>query len=187
MEYLKICEVAKIWGLSERGVQALCAQGKIEGATRFGRSWMIPKNAKKPIDGRTKSGKAHVNEDMPLPRKTPFLYMSDPTTRPELPIALVRALPTTTRHRFCLKPRLPTPVATLTRYMRVPIIFLESTRDFMPFSPQVCFLHSVRFGKAILKCGAEQRYILPKRLPKPTSTVMLCSLPSAPWILCFIT
>ena len=77
MEYLKICEVAKIWGLSERGVQALCAQGKIEGATRFGRSWMIPKNAQKPIDGRTKSGKAHVNEDMPLPRKTPFLYMSD--------------------------------------------------------------------------------------------------------------
>ena len=77
MEYLKICEVAKIWGISERGVQALCAQGKIEGATRFGRSWMIPKNAKKPIDGRTKSGKAHANEDMPLPRKTPFLYMSD--------------------------------------------------------------------------------------------------------------
>ena len=77
MEYLKICEVAKMWGLSERGVQALCAQGKIEGATRFGRSWMIPKNAKKPLDGRTKSGKAHANEDMPLPRKTPFLYMSD--------------------------------------------------------------------------------------------------------------
>lgn len=77
MEYLKICEVAKEWGISERGVQALCAQGKIEGATRFGRSWMIPKNAKKPIDGRTKSGKASVNKDMPMPRQTPFLYMSD--------------------------------------------------------------------------------------------------------------
>ena len=77
MEYLKICEVAKKWGLSERGVQSLCAQGKIEGATRFGRSWMIPASARKPLDGRTKSGKAHANEDMPLPRKTPFLYMSD--------------------------------------------------------------------------------------------------------------
>ena len=77
MEYLKICEVAKEWGISERGVQALCAQGKIEGATRFGRSWMIPKNARKPIDGRTKSGKASVNKDMPMPRQTPFLYMSD--------------------------------------------------------------------------------------------------------------
>lgn len=77
MEYLKICEVAKRWGLSERGVQALCAQGKIEGAARFGRSWMIPKDAKKPIDGRTKAGKAQENADMPLPRKTPFLYMTD--------------------------------------------------------------------------------------------------------------
>ena len=77
MEYLKISEVAKKWELSERGVQSLCAQGKIEGATRFGRSWMIPKNAKKPLDGRTKTGRANANEDMPLPRKTPFLYMSD--------------------------------------------------------------------------------------------------------------
>ena len=77
MEYLKICDVAKKWGLSERGVQALCAQGKIEGATRFGRSWMIPKDAKKPIDGRTKAGKSRENADMPLPRKTPFLYMTD--------------------------------------------------------------------------------------------------------------
>ena len=77
MEYLKICEVAKKWGLSERGVQALCAQGKIEGATRFGRSWMIPKDAERPIDGRTKAGKVCENADMPLPRKTPFLYMTD--------------------------------------------------------------------------------------------------------------
>lgn len=77
MEYLKIAEVAKKWELSERAVQSLCAQGKIEGASRFGRSWMIPKNAQRPLDGRTRSGKAHENEDMPLPRKTPFLYMSD--------------------------------------------------------------------------------------------------------------
>ena len=77
MEYLKICEAAKNWGLSERGVQALCARGKIEGAVRFGRSWMIPKDASTPSDGRTKSGKIRENADMPLPRKTPFLYMSD--------------------------------------------------------------------------------------------------------------
>ncbi len=77
MEYWKIGEVAKLWGMSERGVQALCAQGKIEGATRFGRSWMIPKNAKKPPDGRTRRGREKADEDMPLPRKTPFLYMSD--------------------------------------------------------------------------------------------------------------
>lgn len=77
MEYLKIEQIAKKWDISARRVQLLCADGKIEGAVRFGRAWMIPKNAKKPIDGRTKAGRSLVNENMRLPRKTPFLYMSD--------------------------------------------------------------------------------------------------------------
>ena len=38
---------------------------------------MIPKHARKPIDGRTKTAKAQAERDMPLPRRTPFLYMSD--------------------------------------------------------------------------------------------------------------
>ncbi len=77
MEYLKIEEIAKEWGLGVRRVQLLCSSGKIEGAVRFGRSWMIPKNAVKPIDGRTKAGRTLSQQDMPLPRKTPFLYMTD--------------------------------------------------------------------------------------------------------------
>lgn len=77
MEYLKIEEIAKEWGLGVRRVQLLCSGGRIEGAVRFGRDWMIPKSAKKPIDARTKMGRAQATEDMPLPRKTPFLYMSD--------------------------------------------------------------------------------------------------------------
>ena len=77
MEYMKIAEVAKRWGMSERGVQALCADGRIAGATRFGRSWMIPADAVRPIDRRTRAGRHSFDEDMPLPRKTPFLYMTD--------------------------------------------------------------------------------------------------------------
>ncbi|MBO5326945.1 MAG: hypothetical protein J6A84_02350 [Clostridia bacterium] len=77
MEYISIDEIAKKWGISSRSVQLLCAGGRIEGATRLGRAWMIPKNAKKPVDGRTKAGRASLDRDMPLPRKTPFLYMSD--------------------------------------------------------------------------------------------------------------
>ena len=38
---------------------------------------MIPHNAKKPIDGRTKAARSKRDADMPLPRKTPFLYMTD--------------------------------------------------------------------------------------------------------------
>lgn len=77
MEYLKIEEAAQKWEIGVRRVQILCAEGKIEGAEKFGRSWMIPKDAVKPVDGRTRAGRTLVNEDMPLPRKTPFLHMTD--------------------------------------------------------------------------------------------------------------
>ena len=81
MEYLSITETAEKWGISPRRLQRLCADKKVEGATRFGKVWMIPKSAKKPVDGRTKLGKNYSDQlfgkDMPLPRKTPFLHMTD--------------------------------------------------------------------------------------------------------------
>ena len=81
MEYLKITEVAEKWGISPRRLQILCAEGKIEGAVRFGKAWMIPKDAEKPADGRTRGAKEvkarGTYAEMPMPRKTPFLHMSD--------------------------------------------------------------------------------------------------------------
>ena len=79
MDYLKIDEVSEKWGISPRRIQKLCLDGKIDGAVRFGRAWMIPKNAQKPIDGRTKNAKqkSNNNETVAFPRNTPFLYMSD--------------------------------------------------------------------------------------------------------------
>lgn len=35
-----------------RRVHKLCQQGRIPGLERFGRSWVIPENAKKPTDPR---------------------------------------------------------------------------------------------------------------------------------------
>ena len=40
--------IAKQWGISQRQVQALCKQGRIEGVVKFGNTWAIPKDAKKP-------------------------------------------------------------------------------------------------------------------------------------------
>jgi len=77
MDYIGIEETAKKWGTSKRFVQLLCSEGRIEGATRLGRAWMIPKDARRPMDGRTKAAKTEAERDMPLPRRTPFLYMSD--------------------------------------------------------------------------------------------------------------
>jgi len=54
--YKSVQEIAEEWGLTNRQVQNLCANGKIEGADKFGKSWVIPCTAKKPEDGRLKSG-----------------------------------------------------------------------------------------------------------------------------------
>lgn len=78
MEYLKIEDVAVKWNISPRRLQTLCAEGKVSGATRFGRAWMIPKEARKPQDGRTKAGRQAAQQlNLPMPRKTPFLYMTN--------------------------------------------------------------------------------------------------------------
>ena len=45
------------WGLSERRVNTLCLEGRIEGASKFGKSWAIPEDTQKPTDARIKSGK----------------------------------------------------------------------------------------------------------------------------------
>lgn len=57
MEYMTIKDASKLWGISERRIQKLCLEKRIEGATKFGKSWAIPKNAEKPKDERIKSGK----------------------------------------------------------------------------------------------------------------------------------
>lgn len=57
MEYMTVQEASKKWGLSERRLQTICNEGMIEGVIKFGRSWAIPVEAKRPIDHRIKSGK----------------------------------------------------------------------------------------------------------------------------------
>ena len=54
MEYMSCPEAAKKWGISERRVQKLCEESRIPGISRLGNMWLIPKDAKKPIDGRFK-------------------------------------------------------------------------------------------------------------------------------------
>lgn len=54
--YVTVNEIAEKWGLNPRTVQIMCAEGKIQGVTKFGRSWAIPKNAIKPTDNRVTTG-----------------------------------------------------------------------------------------------------------------------------------
>lgn len=52
MDVISVQTAAKAWNLSERRVQKLCEEGRIRGAMRMGRMWLIPKNASKPNDMR---------------------------------------------------------------------------------------------------------------------------------------
>lgn len=54
MEYITVREAAENWDITQRWVQKLCEEGRIKGAVRFSRIWMIPKEAEKPADGRRK-------------------------------------------------------------------------------------------------------------------------------------
>ncbi len=67
-------EAAEKWGVTPRRVQDLCKRGEIKGASQFQRVWMVPADAKYPDIQKAKK-KAERNQ--PLPRKTPFLYMTD--------------------------------------------------------------------------------------------------------------
>ncbi len=54
MEYMSAQQAAKLWGISDRRVRILCAENKIAGAEKIGKSYRIPVDAKKPVDGRLK-------------------------------------------------------------------------------------------------------------------------------------
>ena len=54
--YKTVNELAVEWGVNPRTVQTMCADGRINGAVKFGRDWAVPENAERPTDNRVISG-----------------------------------------------------------------------------------------------------------------------------------
>ena len=54
LDYMSVQDAAIKWNISERRIQKLCEEKRINGVIRFGRSWATPKSAEKPADGRMK-------------------------------------------------------------------------------------------------------------------------------------
>lgn len=54
MEYLTTVEMSEKWNISSRRIGVLCASGRIEGVIKKGKTWLIPSDAVKPVDGRYK-------------------------------------------------------------------------------------------------------------------------------------
>nr|WP_028987673.1 hypothetical protein [Thermicanus aegyptius] len=49
---ISVKAAAQKWGLSDRRVQVLCSENRIDGAFRLGNAWAIPADGKKPDDKR---------------------------------------------------------------------------------------------------------------------------------------
>ena len=56
--YIDVREAAERWDITQRQVQKLCKEGKVQGAVNFAKVWAIPKDAKKPTrTGKLKPGR----------------------------------------------------------------------------------------------------------------------------------
>lgn len=78
---MSVNEAAEKWGISDRRIRSLCAQGKIAGAFKQGNSWKIPADAKKPADGRYKSIESMLSQ---IYKKKAELDSKRPLTEGEL-------------------------------------------------------------------------------------------------------
>lgn len=58
MRYLTASQLAPMWNISQRRVQILCTNGRINCAFKIGEIWAIPYDAKKTKDKRTKKDKS---------------------------------------------------------------------------------------------------------------------------------
>jgi hypothetical protein len=54
MDFITPKDASMKWGISERRIQKLCEEGRIDGAIRFSKVWAIPVEAEKPADARLK-------------------------------------------------------------------------------------------------------------------------------------
>lgn len=57
MDYLTTVEMSKRWNISSRRIGVLCTEGRIDGAIKKGKMWLIPSDAAKPLDARFKVNK----------------------------------------------------------------------------------------------------------------------------------
>jgi hypothetical protein len=61
IDWITAKQAAQEWGITIRRVQVLCDNCQVQGATKLGDIWVIPKGTTKPLDGRTKVARRQTN------------------------------------------------------------------------------------------------------------------------------
>lgn len=54
---LTTTEMAEKWGISSRRIAVLCGEGRVDGALKKGKTWLIPENTEKPQDARIRQNR----------------------------------------------------------------------------------------------------------------------------------
>lgn len=60
MDYMTLKQASDKWGISPRMINYYCFAGRITGAEKMGRVWLIPKDAEKPTDKRYKNFESRI-------------------------------------------------------------------------------------------------------------------------------
>lgn len=79
--YMTVKQAAEKWGISDRRVRILCAEGKVSGVIREGRRLLIPVDTRKPADGRFKTAESLLAA---IDRKKSELDTRRPLTKGEV-------------------------------------------------------------------------------------------------------
>ena len=62
MKYMTTKQAADKWNISSRRISLLCSEGRIEGAVKAGKTWLIPEDCQKPMDKRFKTMHYKIEE-----------------------------------------------------------------------------------------------------------------------------
>ena len=83
-EMISVREAAERWQITERRVSTLCKDGKIAGAEKQGKRWMIPAD--------TQEAGGSANPDRCLPENRTCIQTSPADRRLQLPTDIIRIL-----------------------------------------------------------------------------------------------
>lgn len=67
MEYLTTAEMSVQWNITPHRIGVLCADGRIDGAIKKEKTWLIPAGSKKPSDKRFNKHKSESENSFPEP------------------------------------------------------------------------------------------------------------------------
>ena len=65
MEYFTTTELSVQWNITPRRIGVLCAEGRIDGVIKKGKTWLIPAGSRKPSDKRFNKHEAENEKSFP--------------------------------------------------------------------------------------------------------------------------